>query len=109
MTFKTNQKNNISTNSIAKQLSLKASSVTDMIKRLEKRKYIIYKKSKGVILTNEGEKIALDIMRKRKLWEVFLKEKLSINNDEIYYVIDQLEHIQSEKLYNELNTISNCY
>ena len=105
MTLKTTKEKSISTNSIAKQLSLKASSVTDMIKRLEKRKYIIYKKNQGVILSKNGKNIALDIMRKRKLWEIFLKDVLSLSNDEIYHVIDQLEHIQSEKLYNELNTI----
>ena len=93
----------ISTNSIAKKLHTKASSVTDMIQRLSDKKVVTYKKYKGVTLTNLGEKIAVDIIRKHRLWEVFLVEKLNFSWDEVHDVAEQLEHIKSSKLINELD------
>lgn len=93
----------ISTNSIAKRLNTKASSVTDMIQRLSDKKVVTYKKYKGVTLTRFGKKIAIDIIRKHRLWEVFLVEKLNFSWDEVHDVAEQLEHIKSSKLINELD------
>ena len=67
----------ISTNAIAEKLATKASSVTDMIKKLSEKKVVIYKKYKGVNLTDLGKKSAANIVRKHRLWEVFLVEKLN--------------------------------
>jgi len=93
----------ISTNSIAKSLETKASSVTDMVKKLSEKNVIIYKKYQGVTLTNFGKKTAANIVRKHRLWEVFLVEKLNFSWDEVHEVAEQLEHIKSPKLINELD------
>ncbi|WP_435414281.1 metal-dependent transcriptional regulator [Polaribacter aestuariivivens] len=93
----------ISTNSIAEKLQTKASSVTDMIKKLSDKKVVIYKKYKGVKLTDLGKKTAANIVRKHRLWEVFLVEKLNFSWDEVHEVAEQLEHIKSAKLINQLD------
>lgn len=94
----------ISTNAIAEQLETKASSVTDMIKKLSEKKVLIYKKYKGVTLTSFGTKTAANIVRKHRLWEVFLVEKLNFSWDEVHDVAEQLEHIKSAKLINQLDS-----
>ncbi|CAM1334535.1 metal-dependent transcriptional regulator [Tenacibaculum aestuariivivum] len=93
----------ISTNAIANMLATKASSVTDMIKKLSDKEVVIYKKYQGVTLTNFGKKTAANIIRKHRLWEVFLVEKLNFSWDEVHEVAEQLEHIQSPKLIDELD------
>lgn len=93
----------ISTNSIAKRLDTKASSVTDMIKKLSVKKVLEYKKYQGVTLTDFGKKTAANIIRKHRLWEVFLVEKLKFSWDEVHDVAEQLEHIKSSKLIDELD------
>jgi DtxR family Mn-dependent transcriptional regulator len=94
----------ISTNAIAKKLETKASSVTDMVKKLSEKKLIIYKKYQGVTLTDFGKKTAANIVRKHRLWEVFLVEKLNFSWDEVHDVAEQLEHIKSPKLINQLDS-----
>ena len=93
----------ISTNSIARKLNTKASSVTDMVKKLAEKKVLVYKKYQGVSLTNLGRKTAAGVIRKHRLWEVFLVEKLNFSWDEVHDVAEQLEHIKSPKLINELD------
>jgi len=93
----------ISTNAIAKQLETKASSVTDMIKKLSEKEVVVYKKYQGVKLTDFGSKIATSIIRKHRLWEVFLVDKLNFSWDEVHEVAEQLEHIKSPKLIDELD------
>jgi DtxR family Mn-dependent transcriptional regulator len=93
----------ISTNAIAQQLDTKASSVTDMVKKLADKKLVYYKKYQGVTLTESGEKVAANVIRKHRLWEVLLVEKFNFNWDEVHEVAEQLEHIHSEKLINELD------
>jgi DtxR family transcriptional regulator, Mn-dependent transcriptional regulator len=95
----------ISTNAIAEQLETKASSVTDMIKKLSDKKVVVYKKYKGVNLTDFGKKTAANIVRKHRLWEVFLVEKLNFSWDEVHEVAEQLEHIKSPKLINQLDAL----
>ena len=98
-----NGKDAISTNDIAISLSMKPASVTDMIKRLSDKKIIIYKKYYGVLLTKKGKEIALDIVRKHRLWEVFLVKKLNFKWDEVHDIAEQLEHINSKELVNKLD------
>ena len=93
----------ISTNDIAKQVNATAASVTDMIKKLKQKKLITYEKYHGVRLTHEGEKIAKSVVRKHRLWEVFLVEKLGYGWDKIHDLAEQLEHIKSEDLINKLD------
>ncbi|MDX1772894.1 metal-dependent transcriptional regulator [Oceanihabitans sediminis] len=95
--------NTVNTNAIAEALKTKASSVTDMIKKLSEKNYVDYIKYQGVTLSDAGKLVAVNIIRKHRLWEVFLVEKLNFSWDEVHEVAEDLEHIQSEKLINELD------
>lgn len=95
----------VSTNSIAEAIATKASSVTDMVKKLAEKGYVNYKRYQGTTLTAKGKKIAADVVRKHRLWEVFLVEKLNFSWDEVHEIAEQLEHIKSEKLINELDKL----
>lgn len=97
----------ISTNSIAEKINIKAASVTDMLKKLSDKKLINYQKYQGVTLTSKGEKVALNIIRKHRLWEMFLVEKLDFKWDEVHDVAEQLEHINSEKLTEQIDKFLN--
>ena len=74
----------VTTNAIAEAMQTKASSVTDMLKKLHEKGWVDHKKYQGVSLTEEGEKNALFIIRKHRLWEVFLVEKLHFSWDEVH-------------------------
>ena len=93
----------VSTNAIAEKMETKASSVTDMLKKLADKNLVHYKKYQGVSLTENGRLAAKMIVRKHRLWEVFLVEKLDFSWDEVHDVAEQLEHIKSEKLINKLD------
>ncbi len=92
-----------STNSIAKVLKTTAASVTDMIKRLAEKELIHYEKYRGVVLTNEGNKIATSLIRRHRLWEVFLAEKLRFDWAHVHDLAEELEHIYSEELIQRLD------
>ena len=93
----------VSTNAVADQMETKPSSVTDMVKKLSDKGLVNYKRYKGVSLTELGKKTALSIVRKHRLWEVFLVEKLNFSWDEVHDVAEQLEHIKSDKLVDRLD------
>lgn len=95
----------ITTNAIAEQMETKPSSVTDMAKKLAEKGLLHYKKYKGVWLTQTGIKTALGIIRKHRLWEVFLVKKLDFTWDEVHEVAEQLEHIKSEKLIDKIDEL----
>jgi DtxR family Mn-dependent transcriptional regulator len=97
----------VSTNAIAERMSTKAASVTDMLKKLSDKKLINYQKYQGVTLTAKGEKVALNIIRKHRLWEMFLLEKLDFKWDEVHDVAEQLEHIDSDKLIAQIDKFLN--
>ena len=92
-----------STNAIAHHLNTSAASVTDMLKRLAEKMYINYERYKGVTLTSEGSKLATQLIRKHRLWEVFLVKKLRFTWDQVHDIAEQLEHIQSEELIMRLD------
>lgn len=94
----------VNTNAIAGMLDTKASSVTDMMKKLSEKELVIYKKYQGVTLTEEGFLSAKMIVRKHRLWEVFLVEKLGFAWDEVHEIAEELEHIKSEVLINKLDS-----
>ncbi|TND00640.1 MAG: Mn-dependent transcriptional regulator [Bacteroidetes bacterium] len=93
----------VTTNAIAARMNTKAASVTDMLKKLSDKKLIFYKKYQGVTLTEKGKQIAITIIRKHRLWEVFLVEKLHFKWDEVHDMAEQLEHIQSDSLIERLD------
>jgi DtxR family transcriptional regulator, Mn-dependent transcriptional regulator len=93
----------ISTNAIADLLDTKASSVTDMVKKLSEKSLVNYVKYQGVSLTPKGKTIAVSILRKHRLWEVFLVNYLNFKWDEVHELAEELEHIDSDKLIDNLD------
>ena len=96
--------NGVSTNSIAIKLNTQPSSATDMVQKLADKKVVSYQKYKGAFLTKKGKKIAANVIRKHRLWEVFLVEKLNFQWDEVHEIAEQLEHIKSDELISRLDT-----
>ena len=99
-----NENNAVSTNAIANYLDMKASSVSDMLKKLSEKNYIHYQKYKGTSLTKKGKLIALKIIRKHRLWETFLVDKLGFGWAQVHLIAEQLEHINSEELIDKLDS-----
>ena len=95
---------NISTNRLAERMQTKASSVTDMLKKLSTKELVTYKKYQGVKLTDQGKKVALKVVRKHRLWEYFLVKNLNYSWHEVHEIAEQLEHIKSETLTDKLET-----
>lgn len=93
----------VNTTLLSSKIKTKASSVTDMVQKLADKDLVNYKKYKGVKLTSSGKKIALETIRKHRLWEVFLVEKLHYNWDEVHDLAEQLEHIISDSLTDRLD------
>lgn len=88
----------VSTNSISEKMNTSAASVTDMIKRLSTKGLVNYEKYKGVTLSDSGNKHATHLIRKHRLWEVFLVDQLKFNWEEVHDIAEQMEHINSEAL-----------
>ena len=93
----------ITTNSIASIVETAPASVTDMLQKLAEKKLVNYERYQGVSLTGQGRKSAISVIRKHRLWELFLTEKLGFNWDEVHEIAEQLEHIQSESLVRKLD------
>lgn len=91
------------TNEIAESMSTRAASVTDMVKRLSNKNLISYEKYYGAKITREGKSQALSVIRKHRLWETFLVNKLNFSWEEVHDLADQLEHIQSPLLIERLD------
>lgn len=91
------------TNEIADAMKTKAASVTDMIKKLSSKRFILYERYYGVKVTRQGKSEALMLIRKHRLWETFLVQKLNFNWDEVHEIAEQLEHIQSPLLIQRLD------
>ena len=94
---------NVTTNELAAELQTKPASVTDMLKRLSEKKLLHYAPYYGVTLTPEGKKLALNIIRKHRLWEFFLVEKLQFNWDVVHDIAEELEHVSSPELIERLD------
>ncbi|WP_342647829.1 metal-dependent transcriptional regulator [Mucilaginibacter sp. CSA2-8R] len=101
-------KDSATTNEIAAAIGTKAATVTDMLKKLAEKKLINYTRYQGVSLTEQGKKSALGIVRKHRLWEYFLVEKLKFKWDEVHEMAEELEHITSVKLIDRLDEFMGC-
>ncbi len=101
-TLSEGKKTLVTTSAIANALCTSAASVTDMIQRLHAKQFLCYQKYQGVQLAEQGKKLAVKIIRKHFLWEVFLVEKLKFGSSEIHAVAEQLEHIHSDVLIERL-------
>lgn len=97
------QPGGVNTNALAEKLETKPSSVSEMVKKLSKKELVKYQKYQGVTLSQKGRETAIEIIRKHRLWEYFLVEKLNFSWTEVHEVAEQLEHINSEKLITELD------
>ncbi len=94
----------VSTNSLAASMQTTAASANDMMKRLTTKGLIAHVKYQGANITPIGKKRALQIIRKHRLWEVFLVEKLNFKWDEVHEIAEQLEHINSPVLTERLDS-----
>lgn len=97
------EKEGVGTNDLAAYLEVKPSTVNEMLKRLKEKNLVNHEKYKKVTLTELGETLALGIIRKHRLWETFLYNKLEFDWDEVHDVAEQLEHVQSEKLIEKID------
>ncbi|MDP1842162.1 MAG: metal-dependent transcriptional regulator [Sediminibacterium sp.] len=95
------------TNELAAHLGVKPATVNDMLKKLKEKNLVKYEKYSKSSLSKEGKKIAIEIIRKHRLWETFLVEKLAFTWDEVHEVAEQLEHIQSKKLIDKIDELLN--
>lgn len=93
----------VNTNSLAAEMQTRPASVTDMLKKLKDKKLLQYEKYKGFKLNEAGKKAALDVVRKHRLWEYFLVEKLKFDWDKVHPIAEELEHISSEELIQRLD------
>lgn len=93
----------VTTSALAETLKVSAASVTDFIKKIAAKKLVSYEKSKGVKLTEKGRLIAVSIIRKHRLWEVWLVKKLAFKWDEVHEIAEQLEHVISDELIDHLD------
>ena len=97
------QDGTVTTNELAGELQTRAASVTDMLKKLKEQKLLNYEPYKGFRLSSEGRKVAVQVVRKHRLWEFFLVEKLNFGWDEVHEIAEELEHISSRKLIDRLD------
>ena len=93
----------VNTNAIAERLETKPASVSDMIRKLSDKGVITHVKYQGVNITEKGKQKALSVIRKHRLWEVFLVSKLNFHWDEVHEIAEQLEHIRSSLLISRLD------
>ncbi|MSP68892.1 MAG: metal-dependent transcriptional regulator [Bacteroidetes bacterium] len=93
----------VSTNEIAASVQTSPASVTDMLKKLADKKLISYQRYRGVTLSAKGRSVAIEVVRKHRLWEVFLVQQLGFKWDEVHDIAEQLEHIRSNELTEKLD------
>ncbi len=93
----------VGVNELALSLLVKPATASDMLKKLKEKQLVDYKRYGKITLTSAGKKHAINVIRKHRLWETFLYEKLEFSWDEVHEVAEQLEHIQSEKLIDKLD------
>ncbi|UAY54554.1 metal-dependent transcriptional regulator [Arachidicoccus terrestris] len=104
-TLSRQSKGKIANLSIAEMLHINPATVTEMLKKLNEKNLIDYNRIDGAALTLQGEALALKVIRKHRLWETFLVNKLAFTWDEVHEIAEQLEHIQSDKLIRQLDKL----
>lgn len=102
-----NETQEAGTNAVAEYLLVKPASVNEMVKKLKEKKLVNYEKYGKINLTQSGSEHAIDIIRKHRLWETFLYEKLEFRWDEVHEIAEELEHINSKKLIDRLDRFLN--
>jgi DtxR family transcriptional regulator, Mn-dependent transcriptional regulator len=95
----------VGTNELASFLNVKPATVNDMLKKLREKELVSYEKYGKINLTVSGKRSGIEIIRKHRLWETFLVDKLNFSWDEVHEIAEQLEHIQSDKLVERLDEL----
>lgn len=93
----------VTTNDLAAALNTSPASITDMLKKLSRKKLVQYKAYYGCTLTPSGITAAIGIVRRHRLWEYFLYQKLGFSWEEVHEVAEELEHISNQKLIDKLD------
>lgn len=103
ITLEQNNSEGAGTNQLAGKLNVRPATATDMLKKLKEKQLVNYEKYGKISLTAAGRDLAVAIVRKHRLWETFLYEKLGFSWDEVHDIAEQLEHIKSDKLVEQLD------
>ncbi len=90
---------------LAEKLKLSPATVTEGLRKLHELKYVIYEKSYGTRLSPLGAKLALNIVRRHRIWETYLVKELGFGWDEVHEIAEELEHVKNDKLTNKLASI----
>lgn len=93
----------VTTSALAASLRLSDPSVTDMIKKLSEKGYLTHEPYKGVDLKKAGRRMALKIVRRHRLWEMFLMKFLGFSWDQVHDEAERLEHVTSDELERKLD------
>lgn len=102
LTHELTGKTEAGTNELADALDVTPATVNNMLKKLKEKNFVSYERYGKISLTDVGKSIAVNVVRKHRLWETFLYDKLNFSWDEVHEVAEQLEHIQSAKLVEQL-------
>lgn len=100
-----NEKEGVSVNELSKQLGIKMPTVNSMIKKLSAKKLVIYESYKPLRLTEKGKKAAALIIRKHRLTEMYLVEKMGFGWEQVHPIAEQIEHIQSVELFEKMDEL----
>lgn len=104
--FFLHQKNkDISITELSKQMDVSKPTANSMVKKMEEKGWLLYKKYKPITLTNKGKKIGASIVRKHRLTEMFLSEVMGFGWEEVHDIAEEMEHIQSNKLFDRMDEI----
>lgn len=103
LSFEDNSYRNVGTNEIANLIAVKPATANSMLKKLKEKKLIDFQKYGKITLTGLGKERSIFLVRKHRLWETFLYEKLGFTWDEVHEVAEELEHVNSSKLIQKLD------
>ena len=93
----------VGVNRLAEYLGVKPATVSDMVRKLKKKALVNYERYGKISLTEEGRFLGMMVIRRHRLWETFLQQKLDFSWDEVHELAEDLEHIHSKKLINRLD------
>lgn len=99
----TNDKNEVNISELAAQMQVSMPTVNSMVKTLQKNEWLIYEKYKPVVLTQKGKKEAALIIRKHRLTEMFLVNKMGFGWEEVHEIAEQIEHIHAPKFFERMD------
>ena len=102
-----NENDEVSVNDLSRRLNIKMPSVNSMIKKFAEKKWVKYESYKPIRLTESGKKEASLIVRKHRLTEMFLVEKMGFGWENVHEIAEQLEHIHSDVFFDKMDEILN--